>query len=929
MLGADCARGGPFALLELTPRSTTDDAVIAALDRQLTRLASHPQCDTPEADEIRLALHAAAVQLLDEKVREHLVAHWGGAPAKPAASSELPTTTVVQTASPTTRALTRDQVALEHDAILTFGMLGGWNSKSLRHLLSLAHARGMNSSDVAQTLSRLGRRRVPIGPGSPPQTPSSKDANGAPALSTRTAQPMSRDEPPAEEASPGDEAIRTGLIVIGVTVAAIFIAVPLILFFAIQGASSPDPLPEPTVPPPVVAETDPTIPGDAKTPASGSEPAPDSGLENATIAFELGGEGAVEEFASSVRRLASEWAGQAPDQRVASMHQIIEFFYQSSRSTDLLGRCIAEVGRGARRLENEDPLAEDEVLETVWSVGALTRLARERDLPVLARTDIARRLSAALGDRRVVFDQSFKSGALVAVGMLPARLLPSQSEGTGAGPWLRWMDAVEALTEGDVESRTQLLIQGLETLLVDGPEPNEDQSVFEGLRALVKRIPWRLGDESRRRVVAWFDDPRISSADLHALTATLAGESSAGGVDVTMVLPLLASERVRTEMQDRYASAWGLSNTVDKARLAEELIRAAMSEIGDGVAPDAPESAHLAKAVVLSRLTEAVAWAWRGRTQEADELLAGLSDGISQQSAAGAGGTHHLFTGPASSSGNSWEERYLSARSNVRIRLDLLDQIGRGMPSAVAAELVVEEALRGTPSSVRTKAREAVLANTTNAGVVNAILEQLPFAPRTIDNSKLIETASGRVLPPPSSDDWERAARRALVERLLEMVSASGQFAQTDELVAHLGTTYAGRISGKPLVGPDRIPGDPPDVSAPLLWRRWRERVDRATPNTSAPMQLETIERRRTARLNQAQGPIQFFAAQQVSVCELMSYVIAGEAPERSRDVAEVVDDLTAARQSARHVLEQIHAVERAMLRLWLIRIGEEVAWTG
>jgi hypothetical protein len=395
-----------------------------------------------------------------------------------------------------------------------------------------------------------------------------------------------------------------------------------------------------------------------------------------------------------------------------------------------------------------------------------------------------------------------------------------------------------------------------------------------------------------------------------------------------MVLPLLASERVRTEMQERYAAAWGLTNPIDRAELAQELIRAASTEIRVQVAPEAAQVEHLVRAVVLSRLTEAVSWAWRGRTQEADELLAALQDGIDMPSRSSGGKAGELSSGPTSVGGNSWEERYLSARNNVAIRLDLLEQLGAQMPSAVIAEIVVEEALRGTPHRVREEARASVLANTSHAGVVNAVLEQLPFAPKTIDNNRLIEAVSGRVLPAPSTDGWERIARRALVERLLEMISSSGDYRHTDELVLELGTTYAGRIADRPLVGSARLAGDPPEVSAPLLWRRWRERVDRATPNSGAPLQLETIERRRTARLNQASGPIQFFAAQQVSVCELMSYVVAGEQPDRAADIAIVLEDLSAQRQSAQHVLEQIHAVERAMLRLWLIRIGEEAAWT-
>ena len=84
-LGEQEAGGGPFAVLGLNPAACTDALVLSALDRQIERIDHHPECDTPEADEVRLALHAAAAQLLDPVVRRHLVAKWTGqsAPAPP------------------------------------------------------------------------------------------------------------------------------------------------------------------------------------------------------------------------------------------------------------------------------------------------------------------------------------------------------------------------------------------------------------------------------------------------------------------------------------------------------------------------------------------------------------------------------------------------------------------------------------------------------------------------------------------------------------------------------------------------------------------------------------------------------------------------------------------------------------------------------
>ena len=75
-LGPQEAAGGPFALLGISPDRCNEGSVLLALERQLDRVNAHAQCDTPEADEVRLALHAAAAQLLDPFVRRHLIARW-------------------------------------------------------------------------------------------------------------------------------------------------------------------------------------------------------------------------------------------------------------------------------------------------------------------------------------------------------------------------------------------------------------------------------------------------------------------------------------------------------------------------------------------------------------------------------------------------------------------------------------------------------------------------------------------------------------------------------------------------------------------------------------------------------------------------------------------------------------------------------------
>jgi len=220
-LGRQAASGGPFALLGLPVQEADDAEVVAALQAQLERVDESPLRETPEADEVRLALHAAAAQLMDPSVRGHMLARWrrsprrdrevsgspsgpgpapmseGGAsvaPSKPARSSSSeersgPAAGTSQPApveppngagAPGSPPISREQlIVLEHDAILTLAKHGGWNRRSLRDIAMLAHARGIGSDKVAAALSRLMHHRelagVPSSPSAGEHGASSED----------------------------------------------------------------------------------------------------------------------------------------------------------------------------------------------------------------------------------------------------------------------------------------------------------------------------------------------------------------------------------------------------------------------------------------------------------------------------------------------------------------------------------------------------------------------------------------------------------------------------------------------------------------------------------------------------------------------------------------------------------------------------------
>src|SRR5262249_53574886 len=248
------------------------------------------------------------------------------------------------------------------------------------------------------------------------------------------------------------------------------------------------------------------------------------------------------------------------------------------------------------------PSAPD-IAPATWSLGMLTRLSREKDLTATAKSAIDQSLAGALGQSRASIDQSFEAGATAALNVWPVRVTPAgPTAALPADPeaWKAWVQCVDALAGADSPGRLRMLLTGLETLLVQGAEPNKNKSIAVVVGDLVTRITWRPEDESRRWLLRWFGDSRVSAAGLNAVASTLATESAAEGVDLTMVLSTSASENTRAELRDRYATVWGVQDSLARDALIAEWTKSAREAINNSYT-SLSEADDFAAALVLAR----------------------------------------------------------------------------------------------------------------------------------------------------------------------------------------------------------------------------------------------------------------------------------------------------------------------------------------
>lgn len=1031
LLGPDAANTGPFGLLGIAAAECTDERIVAALNERLAQIDVHPQAASPEADEVRLALHAASAQLLNPSARARLVARYGGEDG-PAPGP------VTGKPAPASGRLDSGHVAIEHDALLTLATFGGWNRDSLRRLSLMAHARGLSSDQLAGALQGMMRHpqapstpapnthapstptradplprphalpsarppTVPAGRLDAPSQPAAKVSNSrpptvplraAPSARLREMHPREAAPAPASSARPAftqipidrglyraqaqaPDDLKKVLFIAGGSIVALLLLAGIIIWATTLGST---PIAKPaneTVPlvqsPELPTPVQPLFPlgptaGPTLRPPSERLPVADVGpllarLDQCTQGVDADPARALADFEAAIAQLQLSWGKFAPDALVAAHDRVIDFMYRAGSAPDIGPRALDVIVNGARLLDGEAhlDLTPEEVWTVAWSTGMLSRLARETDVPASVAASLRGALHEVSIDQTLSRTALFESGVITALSRLIERMVPQPARSAANDPklaaaWSAWSDALAAATVGDDRLKERLGLLALETVLLSGPDPTESAASVQITALLTARLAWSEGDLARPWLLRWLVDQGMTSADLFVVTKELIDNPAINqGTDRAMIVPARAGEEQRAEIRDRFARIWGL----DQPGLREDVVREWSEAVTAVLArPPAGDSSseRLAAAVVLARLNQAAELLWSGEPQRAADLAAHPDDDVSSAMRAAAANTNVLRLEGVGSS-DEWLVRYLNATS-TGLKLQLLAEvIAQGaLIGGREAEVVAFEAVRGT-GPLRRSAGEIVRRYAGNPTMVNALLELVPSMPRTRDAAALVAFVGVGSLPAPDDPGWRAAARRVLVERLLQIFAATSEVRVVDRLADQLAASYLGRLGNtdssasappEPSANPDLPPGGAatpdaaaertpvapdaaltpvavapdPRAAARQVLDRWTRRATAAVPTGREPIRPEQIARRRAARLAIADGSVQRFAVDQLAVCETMAFVIASERPERAAEVGRVLEALAQERRTAPDIFMQVFATERAMILLWQSRFG-------
>lgn len=908
-LGPGASKYGPFGVLGLPVCEIDDAGVLAAVQGAMARIDSHAEAGTPAADEARLAVHAAAANLLDDAVRSELLRRLASGrasdPGRVCAPSAL-------------------CAPLEADVLRCIASGGGWNKQAMRHFLKIAHQKGHTTGEAMhaiRTLWRGGRAAETVVDDTP------GDARRAPRAATpavpNPGQPARASEEQDERASGVHPAVAVLLTVV------VFTALFAVAWFAWERTRPPavaspaasQPERTATVPERAVQDRK-TIAGPPVAPAQrvlDNGPAIIHELEVAVEGLAIDAEGSLRTFEQAVAAMAEYWTELNPVDRLAAHDQIIGFIYRVGGRLSLAERAMRALESGSAGFLAEQIDGPGDVTHGAWSIGVLVRLRREQNLPgtLIRRIDgVLIRTPGGLSPNA----STFQAGAAAALRSMARSLREIPLSESGLEAWGAWRASVRAASVGDDALMESLILNALEGVLRRSDSPAAQGSIAADL---VSELNWRPGGAARVWLLRAFDDRTLGPDDLHVLTLALATRSRAEGVDHSMVLPRGSSGFARRRLRDEYRALWGLESRGDQGEAVSAFAAAARAELAGELRTDGLDQAdRLASIVRLARLNAAGELAWRAETAAAEDLLETLDAPIAavleSEQVADASRLLAANTG-------TWAQAYLDAGTHIPRRLELLGKLGsrRDRLGPMEAEVLVAEAFRGSPQRVRDAAAAVVEASAGGPVVVNAVLELLPMMPRTDRNTRIVELVAGVSLPRVDSADWALSARRSLVERLLELIAGRGVYAVLDALALLLDEAYGIQDRGAAATGSSSaLP--PAGVSARALADAWSDLAAHRPPSGLPGLGVDEIERRRAARLAMADGLVQAFHAEQLALAEFMAQVVAAEQPGFVAQVGRLADAHRVSREQARDVLAQIEHTERFMLSLRLLRFGEE-----
>jgi hypothetical protein len=889
---SDPQRMHPYQLLGLDASATRDE-VLEALRTRLALVADRFSEDAAAASPWRMALHAAALQLM--------------VPATQGFSGSSSAHVALQSqggASP----------RLHELADLVLGMHGGWTPASMQHMRMLAHTAGVPEQQLLEYFaaqSAASRSEAPS-----QQEPSAWHAHVETDAARRVAESV--DTSP-DDASPTGARVWTYVVITaGVVVGFVVLAIGLRIMTARPNAA-PKPIAGATVPlvnPPanaVQASADGTV---AKT-ASTSETAPELSFRDAIAALRASSDPASWKPVDSVWRAMSRgWAQADKIDRIVALDMVVERVYAESRRGGTDGSVIAMLSEDLAQTPPQLASWTSElVLSRVWALAVAARVSGERDLD-RRTTELLRRSAGVLASSSVLAGSDADSlllSACVRVAMEPwenaqrsSIATPSTNQVDVHAPaaWKTWTSAVAQLSGGNVAQRDMAVLRVLDAMLRGSEGQSWTASGDACLRALLPSMDWSEQGQARGRFVRWLGSETLSGEVVSVLTVLVSQQPQAM-LDPSFVLSTQASVEERTSLRGRLVRIWSMSSPQEQQEFAERYARVVERVLA--IRPVTPID-HLHVASIMSAMCGIAELAWEGSSSAASIALDGIDrSDVNLKPLASESATPTIAS--------TWGVEYISVGSDLMRRRQILTAV-QSAPSRQEAAILVRDAVRGPNAEIRQAALRALEPWVRTTEVRRAMLDFVPFMPATLATSQLMQNTLGVTLPPPRDGRWRSAVRRALVQASLGVDGTRA--GDLDTTADAFRLQYQDRV--ETLRGSSFATGMPTWKLAWELRMLRLERVRRDAPRETYDgyEQLQQVVRHREPPKGH---DIHAFLAVQADLVRLMAVELRLQPSCSAADVDAVIAQWRTHEQSAAHVFEQIRSGELAHMQLYLLRM--------
>lgn len=859
-LGLDAGRGGPFALLGLPHLIGNDQVIDHAVQRRLRQIECHPHRGTPDADEVRLAIHSAASQLRDPDLREHLAMRWPeGTPI------DMPKAWAAK------RATQKLTPALMRRARMIVGSSGGWNTTARRRL---AHLARINRLGALEIISVLGGQRG---------TPASQSGRAA-----------SNAMPQLPQAPSGGGGWTGAYAILALLGCSLIVTVLL----------RPDrQIPATDVPTQALAGTnaaesflDHATPGTVERDRLSHYTAIAHELDRLVARASTEPEAAMERFSTVYPQFVDEWTDFPLEALQRAAINIAEFIVRLEAggiSSEQLTPLLAIAGTAPDR-----ELVGVGVLDVTLASPQLSTETRA------ALRSLRERLSSSVTTPRAEIRPSIIATALH---------LARTQEGDDPEWWESWLEAVIHATQGEQHEREALLIEAISARLRDAADPNSQWQRVASM--LVRELGWQRGSNERYWLLAQFGDDQVSTVRLAMLTEALVSSSAADGVDARMVLARDANITQRQQLEEAYEASWfAPTPATDSTKMQGggdilNQLRIAVTRFDTRI--DDQEAMY--EILALTASSTAAVLHLHGNMQYSQELL-------QNPPTLGADEAEDIGSSlQRDADDRAWAEQAANCDSAAELRPYLDTLRSQGAIGINSAHALVHLVVREPELELRELAIAQLTRYSDQISVLLAIDHALTDQRVSSRLDHLVRTVLNTTLPNRNDPAWFGAARRELLTRMGGSLGRTQQ-SQLNQLQHEIAALIALRLQS---LGFDADPDHqgPALLMGTLNQTRRMEMQSLGGSSGRGERTLGDIDAQAIVMRARAQSAIQRYLAELEYEMGLRRFEIDAKFPGTSTQLESIMAGYTSRMSSAGTVLQQIAHTQHAIAQLLIIEL--------